>query len=330
MGPRGTSQRRRHDAPRWRHSSHSSSAYAAVTLRLLKLVEQQPLPAAVVDARDGFGECALGLDRSAHVGQQASQVMLFGRDCRGPCACPTVSRNRQVHAHRLQLLEDGKKSAQTAVDDRHVTDEQEIAEPQRCGGPVEHSEVRVRVRSFPGAQAQYAPAEVEFIGRRNRSRWQDHLALPGRVAKLALERVQVIRAAPPHRIGKARVADEVGSILDERRIAEDVIRMHVRIDDVAHRCRRDTRDRPPQRATHRIAAAGIDHRDATRADDEAEVRHVAGVGAGHLGLLSIVNVDARRGILQREVGQLGGFGGDGARPRDRRIRQGKREPTQGR
>ena len=65
------------------------------------------------------------------------------------------------------------------------------------------------------------------------------------------------------------MTDELRMIVVERRIAEDVIRMHVRVDDEAHRQGRERADRRAQRAPDDIAAAGVDYSDAARADDEA-------------------------------------------------------------
>ena len=151
----------------------------------------------------------------------------------------------------------------------------------------------------------------------------------GALSERALQRGNVVRSAPAQRIGEPLMTDDLRMIVVERRIAEHVIRMHVRVDDEAHRQGRERADRRAQRAPDDIAAAGVDYSDAARADDEAHIGNVAIVVAGDVGQLAVMNVDARCRILEREVGQLGGFGGDGARPRDRRIRQGKREATQG-
>ena len=97
------------------------------------------------------------------------------------------------------------------------------------------------------------------------------------------------------------MADEFRMIVDERRVAEDMIRMDMRVDDIAYRHRCDAPDRLPQRPTDCKRSAGVDDRDAPGADDKAEIGDVAEIGAGHLGLLPVMHVDAGRRVFQREI-----------------------------
>ena len=110
-----------------------------------------------------------------------------------------------------------------------------------------------------------------------------------------------------------------GMVVGERRVAEDMIRMDMRVDDIAHRHRRNALDRAPQRASDRKGAAGVDDRDASAADDKAEVGNVAEIGASHLRLLPVVHVDARRRVFQREFGHLRRRAGGRLRPSDCRA-----------
>ena len=101
------------------------------------------------------------------------------------------------------------------------------------------------------------------------------------------------------------MTDDLRMIVVERRIAEHVIRMHVRVDDEAHRQGRERADRRAQRAPDDIAAAGVDYSDAARADDEAHIGNVAIVVAGDVGQLAVMNVDARCRILERQARGVG-------------------------
>ena len=60
------------------------------------------------------------------------------------------------------------------------------------------------------------------------------------------------------------VTDEAGSILDEGGIAEDVIGMAVRVDDVADRLVGPGANRRKQLPPLANAAAGVDHRNRAR------------------------------------------------------------------
>ena len=109
--------------------------------------------------------------------------------------------------------------------------------------------------------------------------------------------------------------DELGPIFGKRGIAEDVVGMTMRIDDIAHRHGGDAPDRLSKRAAHGVRPPGIDHRDATAADDESEVGDVAQVCAAHLGLLSVVDIHAGRRVLEREFRYVRRRRGRDERPR---------------
>ena len=190
---------------------------------------------------------------------------------------------------------------------------------------VEDGEVVVGVRGRPRAKLEHAPAEVHVLGRRDGVRRQHDSTSVGALSERALQRGNVVRSAPAQRIGEPLMTDDLRMIVVERRIAEDVIRMHVRVDDEAHRQGRERADRRAQRAPDDIAAAGVDYSDAARADDEAHIGNVAIVVAGDVGQLAVMNVDARCRILER---QARGVGASRARRDGRRECQ-RRQPSRG-
>jgi hypothetical protein len=176
-----------------------------------------------------------------------------------------------VARDRPHVFERGEEAAQAAIEDRYVPDEQQVAQPQRPARPIEDREVGIGVRRRPGTQAQHPPAQVEVLGGRDQSRRDDDRSGFSRFAEITPQRVEVVRAATAHRIGKAGMADEFGTIVGERRIAEDVIRMSMGVDHVAHRNCRNAPDRKPQRPADRIRSARVDDRHAARADDKARL-----------------------------------------------------------
>jgi hypothetical protein len=103
-------------------------------------------------------------------------------------------------------------------------------------------------RQGAGALADLG-AEIERGAAVDRSRRHDDRRAPGRVAGVAPQRFQVMLAAAAQRLLGARMGDELTAVADERRVAEHVVRMHVRVDHVADRpCAV-----PPHRRTQRCA-----------------------------------------------------------------------------
>jgi len=117
------------------------------------------------------------------------------------------------------------------------------------------------------------------------------------------------------------MADEFRMIVGECRVAENMVRMDMRIYDIAHWYRCNVPDRQPQCATDRKSSSGVDDCDASGADDKTEIGNVAEIGAGHLGLLSEMHVHARRRILQREFGNFRRRAGNRLRTCDGRAGQ---------
>ncbi len=90
------------------------------------------------------------------------------------------------------------------------------------------------------------------------------------------------------------MADELRLVRDESGVAEHVIEMRVRVDDVADGPRGRRGDGLAQRGAGRAAAAGVDHGDAALADHEADVRDVAARGILDAGVSAVMHVHAGR------------------------------------
>jgi hypothetical protein len=81
--------------------------------------------------------------------------------------------------------------------------------------------------------------------------------------------------------------------------------MHVRVDDIADRQRRDGADRGAQVAAFLYRAAGVDYRYAALAHDEADVCDIALVFTGCEGVLAAVDVEVWGELGYRERGCRG-------------------------
>jgi len=127
------------------------------------------------------------------------------------------------------------------------------------------------------------------------------------VAELPAKGLQVKLPSRRQRTRQIPVSDESSPLAHECCVAEDVIGMNVRVDDIAHRLCRHLPDRGEQGFAFAGATAGIDYRYRIVADDEACIGGVALIGGGHHVDATDVNVDA------------GGDLGDGQR-HDRRLR----------
>ena len=96
------------------------------------------------------------------------------------------------------------------------------------------------------------------------------------------------------------MADECHARANEGGVAENVIGMNMRIDDVANRLCCHGADRGEETGALARAAAGVDHRDGIVAYDEADVGDVAFVGLGHQIDGAGVNVDPGRNLRRRQ------------------------------
>ena len=155
---------------------------------------------------------------------------------RRPVRHRTVTRHHAPRRDRRELVEDREPALQAAVEHRHVPQKHEVAGEQRAGGLVQHRQVGVGVRGAPGLQPQHAPAEVEAASRRRPSASARRSSTSSiSRAQAAAKRVEIELAARRQRLRQIGVADERRARLRERRIAEEVIGMHMRVDHVADR-----------------------------------------------------------------------------------------------
>ncbi len=97
------------------------------------------------------------------------------------------------------------------------------------------------------------------------------------------------------------MADESRARLNKGCIAEQVIRMLMRIDDVADRLGTYLPQRGEERAALDETAAGVDDGDRIVADDGAEIGDVAFVLPVHERHLALMRIDAGSDLLQRET-----------------------------
>ena len=74
------------------------------------------------------------------------------------------------------------------------------------------------------------------------------------------------------------MAYEFRMIVGERRVAENMIRMNMSIDDIAHRYRCNAPDRLPQRSTDRKRSTSVNDCDAPGAGNKTEIGNVAEIG----------------------------------------------------
>ncbi len=106
------------------------------------------------------------------------------------------------------------------------------------------------------------------------------------------------------------MADEGRSEPLEGRVAENVIRVLVGVDDIEDRLLRAGADGGEESLADRHAAAGVDDSDALVADNEADIGDVAEVLFGHERDFALMNEHARRDFLNRK--RRGRFAAEGA------------------
>ena len=135
-------------------------------------------------------------------------------------------------------------------------------------------------------------------GRRNEFHLVDEL-----VANDPAKRLEIEFAA--HRQGSRQiaVADKGRAKPVEGRVAEDVIRMLMRVDDIEDRLLGAGADGGEQPLADRHAAAGVDDGHALVADHEADIGDVAQVLFAHQGDFAGMDEHARRDFLDRQGGE---------------------------
>jgi hypothetical protein len=183
-------------------------------------------------------------------------------------------------------------------------DENEVACEKGLCSRIEHGQVAIRMRRRPSLQFESPSSEIkrQTIGdgqsRRNESHLVDEF-----VANNPAKRLEIEFAA--HRQGsrKITVADKGRAEPIERRVAEHVIRMHMRIDDIEDRLVGAGADGGKQPLANRQAAAGVDDGHSLVADHEADIGDVAQVRFAHQGDFAGMDEHARRYCLDRQRGE---------------------------
>jgi hypothetical protein len=97
------------------------------------------------------------------------------------------------------------------------------------------------------------------------------------------------------------VTDKAGSFLDEGDVAENVVGMAVRVDDVADRPVGPGTNRGKQLLRLTNASAGVDHRNCAVADDETDIGGRASVLACHQRGRAAVHEDAGRNFVNGQL-----------------------------
>ena len=122
--------------------------------------------------------------------------------------------------------------------------EQQVAEKERAGLFVEDGEVVVGVRRLLRLEHKRAVAEIELdLVLDEQRRRDDARAGEGRVAEQLLVYREVALGAGGERARQLVMADKDGFLPLERDVAEHVVGMHVRVDDVLDRQLRACADR---------------------------------------------------------------------------------------
>src|SRR6185437_10132348 len=119
------------------------------------------------------------------------------------------------------------------------------------------------------------------------------------VAEDRAELLEIERAAGGERARQVLVADEDGA--EACRIAENVIGMFMRVDDIENRLVGEVADGGEETPADRDAAAGVDDGDAARANHQADVGDVALVDRVGVRDGALMGVNAGRDLLQCKI-----------------------------
>ena len=92
------------------------------------------------------------------------------------------------------------------------------------------------------------------------------------------------------------MSDKDGVVLRESRIAEEMVGMNVRVNDVTNRLRRYLAERSEETRALARAAAGVDHGDRVVADNKPNIGGVALIGRAHHVDIADVNINAWRDL----------------------------------
>src|SRR6202162_3390613 len=98
----------------------------------MKPVDEQPVVRVFAAHRlDRLRNWHLRDEHGPYVAEKSFQIMLLRRDRGGPCAATAVARNGPLRTDGLELVNRGDETAKTAVDDRNMFSEPQIAQKKR-------------------------------------------------------------------------------------------------------------------------------------------------------------------------------------------------------
>src|SRR4051794_37704763 len=148
----------------------------------------------------------------------------------------------------------------------------------------------------PQHEASRAESQIERAADEQR-RWHDADLIDQLVAHGPAKCIEIELSARSQRTRQVRVTDKGRSVLHESAIAEHVIGMAMRVDDVADRLAGPGANGCHQLSSLAEAATRIDHGDRILSNDEADIGDRAVVLARHLRGLAVVHEYAiRNGI----------------------------------
>ena len=212
--------------------------------------------------------------------------------------------------HRRAPVRLGKPvepALQRAVHHRRQPPEQQIAREQRPRGAVAHGQVAVGMGAGGGGQFQGPAAEVQHLRPRDGpGRADQDRARPGIRTDLGGDAFGPGVAAKLQRLGQAGVGDDLGAGFGEDLGARDMVGVHVGQHHGADGLVGQAADGGVKRLALRARSAGVDHRHAVPAQDDAEVGDPAPVVGGKLRVGAAIHVDARSDLgklKRRGLGQ---------------------------
>jgi hypothetical protein len=265
-------------------------------------VEQPPLVAlGLAEGRHGLLQRTAGRQHGSGVVAQPHEIALERARGLGPGGADrAMPRHHPGRPPRPQRRQHVQPAEQAAVEHRHALHEQQVGEPERPGRGVERDEIVVGVRGRLGLEHQPAAAEAELEPVLDQQRRRHRPRALGERPEVLAQSVEVVGAARRERRRQLGVADERRVVLDERRVAEQVVGVDVARDHVADRPAGDLPDRLAQPCPGAQAAAAVDDRDRVGADDEADVGDRALVlGAREL-MHALMDEDAGRDLRHRQ------------------------------
>ena len=169
----------------------------------------------------------------------------------------------------------------------------EVAGYQRAASLVEHGEIGIGVGRGPCLQDQPPITQVEsdrFGYRHHQRRWHQLRTLGGGPQQ-PLHVFDIDRPAIGQRAGQPRMPDKGRT--GERRVAEQMIGMDMRVDDIGDRQGGALANGRKQVAAFGEAAAAVDHRHVPGTDDEGEIGEATQVGRGEILMHAAMHQQAR-------------------------------------